>query len=173
VSPIAITLPASVLPGAPYAFPPAAVQPHPNLHQVNMCDLSHMILDDNNSSIANMSCFGAFADAHAGVVYSDLTDDFPFISFDGRISFLEMYHYEYNAILLSPISGLDDLCIFNVYKKSFDKLSSKGFKPKLNVTDNQATKFIRKFLTKKKRQRQLFGATQPSRKCRQVCHPDI
>jgi hypothetical protein len=58
-----------------------------------------------------------------------------------------MHHYESNAILPTPISGLEDLCIFNAYKKSFDELTSKGFKPRLNVMDNQVTKFIKKNLT--------------------------
>jgi hypothetical protein len=117
VSPIATTLPAPFLPGAPYVLPPAAVQPNPILHQANVRALPHIILDDGNASIARVFCFGAFANAHTGVVFSDLTGNFPFMSFDGSICFLVMYHYESNAILATPISGLDNLCIFNVYKK--------------------------------------------------------
>jgi hypothetical protein len=112
-------------------------------------------MDDGNSSIAIIFCFGAYACAHTAVVYSDLTRNSPFMSFDGSICFLGMYHYESNAILATPISGLDDLNIFNAYKKSFNKLTSKGFKPKLNVMDNQATKFIKKFLTKEEYKLQL------------------
>ncbi len=114
VSPIAVTLPAP----APYAFTPAAVQPHPILHQANMHALPHMILDDSNASIANVFCFGVFADVHISVVYSNLTGNFPFISFDGSVCFFVMYHYKSNAILPTPISGMDDLCIFNAYKKA-------------------------------------------------------
>ncbi len=66
-----------------------------------------------------------------------------------------MYHYESNAILPTPISGLEDLWIFNAYKKSFNKLTSKAFKPKLNIMGNQATKFIEKNLTKEECQLQL------------------
>jgi hypothetical protein len=46
-----------------------------------------------------------------------------------------------------PIAGLDNISIFNTYKKQFEELAAKGFKPKLNVMDNQATKHIKKFLT--------------------------
>ena len=59
-----------------------------------------------------------------------------------------LYHYESNTILAKPIAGLDDVSIFNAYKQYFDKLKGKGFKPKLNIMDNQATKHIKKFLTK-------------------------
>ena len=51
------------------------------------------------------------------------------------------------SILATPIKGLDDNSIFQGYKLRFDKLTAKGFKPKLNVMDNQATKYIKQFLT--------------------------
>jgi hypothetical protein len=38
---------------------------------------------DDNVTIANVFCFGAFADKPSGVVYNDLTGAFPFMSFDG------------------------------------------------------------------------------------------
>jgi hypothetical protein len=43
--------------------------------------------------------------------------------------------------------GLDDVSIFNAYRKYFEELTAKRFKLKLNVMDNQATKHIKKFLT--------------------------
>jgi hypothetical protein len=105
------------------------------------------IIADDDDSIANMFCYGAFADHHSGVVYNDLTGNFPFVSFGGSICFLVMYHYEAKAIMATPFSGLDDRSIFNAYKKNFEELKAKGFTPKLNVMDNQATKQIKLFLT--------------------------
>ena len=64
------------------------------------------------------------------------------MSFAGSVCF-----YESNTILVKPIAGLDDVSIFNAYKQYFDELKGKGFKPKLNIMDNQATKHIKKFLT--------------------------
>ncbi len=81
-------------------------------------------------------------------MYHDLTGSFPFMSFDGSMCFFVLYHYESNAILATPIAGLDNISIFHAYKKYFEELTAKGFKPKLNVMDNQATKYIKKFLTK-------------------------
>ena len=43
--------------------------------------------------------------------------------------------------------GLDNVTIFKAYKQYFEELRRKGFKPKLNIMDNQATKHIKKFLT--------------------------
>ncbi len=46
-----------------------------------------------------------------------------------------------------PIAGLDNMNIFNAYKKQFDGFTLKGYKPKLIIMDNQATKHIKAFLT--------------------------
>jgi hypothetical protein len=97
---------------------------------------------DDKESIANVCCFGAFVDKNNGVVYNDLAGSFPFISLDGSICFLVMYHYEANTILAKPISALDNISMFNAYKFQFDDFTSKGIKPKINIMDNQAIKHI-------------------------------
>ncbi len=106
------------------------------------------IADDCNETIANVFCFGAFADQHSGVVYNNLMGNFPFMLFDGSVYFLIMYHYKANTIMATPIAGLDDVCIFKAYKLNFDNLKHKGYKPTLNIMDNQATNYIEMFLTK-------------------------
>ena len=111
--------------------------------------IPNIIIDDDDDSVANIFCSAAFADKFSGVVYSDLTGNFPFMSFDGNVCFLVVYHYE------TPIAGLDDMTIFQAYKAIFNDLTEKGFKPKLNVMDNQATKYIRKFLTEEECKLQL------------------
>ena len=103
----------------------------------------------DNESIANVFYFGAFADKISGVVYNDLTGNFPFMSIDGSVCFFVLYHYELNAILVKAIAKVDDHSIYEAYKEIFKTLEAKGYKPKMNVMDNQATKFINKFLTKK------------------------
>jgi hypothetical protein len=40
------------------------------------------------------------------------------------------------------------ICIFSANKKEFEMLESKGFKPKLNIMDNQATTHIKLSLPK-------------------------
>ena len=130
---------------------PIFVQPHipdpPYLGPAyGACVGPHVVDDDNDESIVNIFCVGAFADKK-GIVYHDLTGSFPFISFDGGVCFFVLYHYESNTILATPIAGLDNVSIFNAYMKYFEDLTAKGFKPQLNVMDNQATKHIKNFLT--------------------------
>ena len=68
--------------------------------------------EEDDASIANVFCFGAFADKQSGVMYNNLTGNFPFMSLDGSVCFLVMYHYDANAIFAIPIAGLDNVTIF-------------------------------------------------------------
>jgi hypothetical protein len=104
-------------------------------------------MDNKDATIANAFCSGTFADNTSGIVYNDLTGSFPFVSLEGSICFFVIYHYESNCILASPIKGMDDKTIFEVYKKYFEELTSKGFKTKLNIMDNQATKHTKQYLS--------------------------
>ena len=117
--------------------------------------MPNIIDDDDDPSTANLFCSAAFADRVSGVVYSDLTGNFPFMSYDGNKCFLVVYHYKTNAIMATPIAALDDMTIFKAYKVIFQDLTEKGFKPKLNVMDNQATNHIKKFLTEEECKLQL------------------
>jgi hypothetical protein len=75
-----------------------------------------------------------------GVVYNNLTGNFRLMLLNGSICFFVMYHYKTNSILATLIANLDDKSIFVAYKTDFEWLEWKGFKLKLNVMDNQATK---------------------------------
>jgi hypothetical protein len=105
----------------------------------------HLIQEFEDYSIANVFCFGTFADKLSGVVYNNRTGNFPYMLLDGNICLFVMYHYKTNAILITPIVGLDSECILEAYKSNFEYLVSKGVKPKLNVMDNQATKAIKTY----------------------------
>jgi hypothetical protein len=117
--------------------------------------LPNLIGDNNDKSITNVFGFGPFADKNSGIVYHDLTGSFPLMSLDGSICFSVLYHYKSNCILATPIAGLDDKSIFEAYKKRFEELELKGFKPKLNIMGNQAMKHIKQFLTKNECKLQL------------------
>jgi hypothetical protein len=104
------------------------------------------VIEPNKETVANVFCFVAFADKHTGVLYSDLTGTFPFMSLEGNVCFLVVYHYKTNAILALPIKNFTDECILAPYKQQFKLLQSKGHKIKLNVMDNQASRAIKKCL---------------------------
>ncbi len=142
------------------AYPGPAYEAQQDPSRIAMDDVAQprsnpIMMDEDVVTIANIFCFGAFADKTSGIVYHNLTGLFPFISLDGSVCFFVLYHYESNCILATPISGLDDKTIFEEFKKYFDELTAKGFKPKLNIMDNQATKHIKQFLSENKCKLQL------------------
>jgi hypothetical protein len=92
------------------------------------------------------SVLGAFGDKNNSVVHNDLMGSFPLILLDGSVCFFVMYNYKANVILATSIAGLDNKSIFNAYENQFDRLTSKGFTPKINILDNQATNHIIAFL---------------------------
>jgi hypothetical protein len=118
-------------PRATHADQPVVIEPPPDIdvdpvHNILLQQpLPHLNDDDGNESISNVFCFGTFADRHLGIAYNNLMGKFPFMSFDGSVCYLMMYHFESNAILATPITGLDDASIFHAYKLNFDKLKQK------------------------------------------------
>ena len=142
------SIPVPVPQAAPHVLP-LFVEPLPYNGPAYNARREVNYIPDDDESIANVFCFGAFADKVSGVVYNDLTGNFPFMSIDGSVCFFVMYHYETNAILVKAIANVDDRSIFDAYKEIFETLEAKGYKPKMNVMDNQAKKYIKKFLTKK------------------------
>jgi hypothetical protein len=149
-----LKLPLTSHPSTGHVPPPEMID-NPGPGYIPGCTIPAFIADDCNEMVANVFCFGAFADKHSGVLYNNLTGNFSFMSYDWSVCFLVLNHYESNAIMAMPITGLDNVCTFNAYKLNFDELKSKGYKPILNVMDNQATKYTKKFLTKEECKLQL------------------
>jgi hypothetical protein len=74
---------------APHPLP-LIVDPIPyNGLAYNARRVVNYILDEE--SIANVFCFGAFADKVSGIVYNDLTGNFPFMLIDGSVCFFVLY----------------------------------------------------------------------------------
>ncbi len=97
--------------------PPPEMIEEPGPGYIPGCAIPAFIADDCNKMVANVFCFGAFADKHLGVLYNNLTGNFPFMLSDGSVC---LYHYESNAIMATPVIGLDYICIFNACKLNFN-----------------------------------------------------
>jgi hypothetical protein len=108
------------------------------------------IIKANKESPANIFCFAAFADKHTGVLYSDLTGTFLFMSIKENVCFLIIYHYKTNAILALPITNFSNKSILAVYTLQSELLESRGHNIKLNVMDMQVSCIIKQFLILKK-----------------------
>ncbi len=86
------------------------------------------LIEDNDSSYANVFIFAAFADKQTGTLYSDITGTFPFMSPEGIVCFLVVYHYETNAIMAVPLPNFTDDAILKAYQSQFELLEARGHK---------------------------------------------
>jgi hypothetical protein len=72
---------------------------------------------------------------------------FPFMSLEGNVCFLVVYHYESNTILAVMIANFADNTTLATYQQQLKLLKSKAHEIKVNVIDNQASRVIKKYLT--------------------------
>ncbi len=63
------------------------------------------IIESDTNSKANLFIFAAFADKRMGIIYSNLTGTFSFMSLKENVYFLIVYHYESNTILALSIAN--------------------------------------------------------------------
>jgi hypothetical protein len=88
------------------------------------------------------------ADKTQRTLYHDLTGRLPIMSLEGNQYFLVAYDYTINAILVRPTKDLESATIIKAFDSIFQELKNKGFKPQLNITDNQAVAALKDYLHK-------------------------
>jgi hypothetical protein len=90
-----------------------------------------------------------------GQIYTDLTGNFLARSSKGNNVLMVCYSYDTNYI--RPISMKSKYCAEWVRSFSivFDEMTSKGFKPKLQTMDNEASVALKKYFTEKEMSYQL------------------
>ena len=91
---------------------------NPSFHAGPLDHGPSVIVEDDDSSVGNIFCLAAFADKRTGVLYNDLTGSFPYMSLEGNVFYLIVYHYESNAILGLPTSGFDGNTVLQCTKHS-------------------------------------------------------
>ena len=82
-------------------------------------------------------------------MYTDATWALSARSMDANQYYFVAYDYDTNYIFAEPIPNVTDKTIIKTFQGIYDTLVAKGHKPLLNITDNQATKPLKKFLTEK------------------------
>jgi len=114
---------------------------------------------EKHEGMNNIFCFAALADKQKGTLYTDATGALPVVSLEGNQYYFIAYDYDTNAILAEPLRSVKDADIIAAFEKIFQELKSKGYKPALNITDNQATTPLKAYLTKEDCQWQFVEPT--------------
>ena len=83
-----------------------------------------------------------------GVMHSDLTGRFPITSLQGNKHILLIYNYDANAIIVRALKNRSDIETLKTHEEVYELLKNRGFSPKLHVLDNEASKALKKQITK-------------------------
>ena len=97
------------------AFPPS------NTPNIKTHDIISAVIDDN--------CLG--------VGYSDQTGRFPYQSSRGNNYIFVAYHYNSNAILITPLKDRQANTIAQAWTTTIERLKTAGEKPNLWILDNE------------------------------------
>ena len=103
-------------------------------------------MDDSVANTSNVFCYAALADKVAGALYTDVTGALAVRSINRYQYYFVAYDYDTNFIFPIPIKDVTDASMIDAFQKMFNKLKDPGYKPTFNITNNQATKPITKFL---------------------------
>jgi hypothetical protein len=82
-----------------------------------------------------------------GQLYTDLTGKFPLLSSKGNYYVLVCYIYDCNYVKVIPMKSRSTSEWFKAYDSIHQDLSVKGFKPKLQTLDNEASTALKNFFT--------------------------
>jgi hypothetical protein len=82
-----------------------------------------------------------------GQLYTDLTGKFPVRSSKGNSYVMLCYIYDCNYIKVVPMKSRSASEWVNSYDSIHQELSVKGFKPKLQTLDNEASTALKNFFT--------------------------
>jgi hypothetical protein len=97
-------------------------------------------------TINHVFCRAALADQIDGTTYTNLTGRFPTMSLENKHYVFVAYDYTTNAIIVQAITDHESATIVKAFDDIFTYLTSKGFKPKFNVLDNEASHAITEYL---------------------------
>eukprot|EP00804_Cyclotella_cryptica_P013536 CCRYP_017241-RA/>CCRYP_017241-RA protein AED:0.47 eAED:0.47 QI:0/0/0/1/0/0/2/0/225 len=90
--------------------------------------------------------WAALANQINGTTYTDFTGRFPNMSLENNQYVFVAYDYTTNAIIVRAITDCESNTIVKAFDDIFSYLNSKGFKPRFNVLDNEASHAITEYL---------------------------
>jgi hypothetical protein len=100
----------------------------------------------SSKEICAAFCFATLADLNTGTMYTNLPGAFPVRSFKSMQYIFVAYIYDLNAILVHAMPSKNDAAMITAFTKILAKLASRGYKPTLNVTDNECSKTVEVYI---------------------------
>ncbi len=118
---------------------PAIVQARP--------DVNSLEPDKEICAAHDMFCFVALANLNTGTMYTDLPGAFP-IRFFKSMQYYRFLAYIYvlNTILVHAMPSKNEAAMSTAFTKILATLAARGYKPTLNVTDNECSMMVEAYI---------------------------
>jgi hypothetical protein len=97
-----------------------------------------------------MFCFAALANLNTGTIYTNLPGAFPTCSFKSMQYIFMAYIYDLNAILVRAMPSKNNAAMITAFTEILATLAACGYKPTLNVTDNECSKTMEVYIKSNK-----------------------
>ena len=112
-------------------------------------DTTDITPEEEINNCNHVFCWAALAEKIDGTIYTDTTGRFPTFSFDGKQYVFVAYDYTTNALIVRAIPDREAATIVKTFDEIFTYLDDKGYQPKFNVLDNEASGAIKQYLPNK------------------------
>jgi hypothetical protein len=97
-------------------------------------------------SAHDMFCFAALANLNTGTIYTKLLGAFPIRSFESMQYIFVVCIYNLDAILVCAMPSVNNAAMIAAFTKICATLAAHGYKPTLNVTDNECSKMVEAYI---------------------------
>jgi hypothetical protein len=149
---------------------PATAMGHMNQRRHNIRSTSKTPIEDVPTTDTNLGTkthlvYAVLVDQ--GQLYTDLTGKFPVRSSKGNSYVMVCNFYDCNYVKVVPMKSRSASEWVKAYDHIHQELTAKGFKPKLQTLDNEASAALKHFFTANDMEYQLFP---PHCHCHCHCH---
>jgi len=91
-------------------------------------------------------CFAALANTITGTMYTYITGAFPVCSFKSMQYIFVAYVYDPNAIIVRAMPSCADASMVTAFTEVITTLKTGGYRPALNVMDNECSSAVEKYI---------------------------
>jgi hypothetical protein len=120
-------------------------QRHQNIRSTSKASIEKQQSPDTDLGTKTHLVYAVVADQ--GQLYTDLTGKFPVRSIKGNSYVMLCYIYDCNYIKVVPMKSRSASEWVRAYGSIHQELTVKGFKPKLQTLDNEASTALKNFFT--------------------------
>jgi hypothetical protein len=109
-------------------------------------EVDHMFPQHEICTMKDVFCFAALANTITGTMYTNITGAFPVCSFKSMQYIFVAYVYDLNTIIVRAMPSCTDASMVTAFIDVITTLKTGGYRPALNVMDNECSAAVEKYI---------------------------